>query len=207
MGGYRAARERQQEVALFPARDPNAPLRFLLSLLFLVACTAPPPPGGVEGREAEESAAVGAERTSDEADADSPFSETLQVNKHAIVTTDIDTYYVRNIRFNTGHGFGSSDALVGYFLNTRYEIKKRFISQIRILGKITAAEALVVPHKYDMIEDKDLDYTFRTELRKTDKETLEFIVRINQIGGELQEGGPFLLTGDELQALRKIVFY
>ncbi|MFH1681931.1 MAG: hypothetical protein ABIH26_14985 [Candidatus Eisenbacteria bacterium] len=177
-----------------------------LVLPLLLACAAAPPSEGVDSEAGSKGARSGREETP-EPDADSPFLETLQVNKNGVVTTDIDTYYVRNIRFNTGHGFGSSEALVGYFLNTRYEIKKRFIKQIRVLGRISSSEALSVPHKFDMIEDKDLDYTFRTEIRKTEGETIEFIVRINQIGGELQEGGPFLLTGDELQALRKIVFY
>ncbi len=180
----------------------------VLAVLFLaLSCAAPPPHGEVDSERVGETSAPAAGLGAGEEEADSPFSETLQVNKHAVVTTDIDTYYVRSIRFNTGHGFGSSEALVGYFLNTRYEIKKRFISQIRVLGQIAASEALSVPHKFDMVEDKDLDYTFRTEVRKTDGETLEFVVRINQIGGELQEGGVFLLTGDELQTLRKIVFY
>jgi hypothetical protein len=184
----------------------RSPFPLLFLFLLLAACAGAPRLGDAdakarsEGRERDREAAQ-------ETESDSPFLETLQVNKNGIVTTDIDTYYVRNIRFNTGHGFGSSEALVGYFLNTRYEIKKRFIKQLRVLGRIGASEALSASHKYDMIEDKDLDYTFRTEIRKTDGETIEFIVRINQIGGELQEGGSFLVTGDELQTLRKIVFY
>jgi hypothetical protein len=194
--------------AVATTRPGSECLRVLLALLFLLACAGPPPQGGAVSESKREAAPPPeGEAAAGEAEEDSPFSEALQVNKHAVVTTDIETYYVRNVRFNTGHGFGSSDALVGYYLNTRYEIKKRFINQIRVLDRVTAAEAHAVPHKYDMIEDKDLDYTFRTELKRTNGETIEFIVRINQIGGELQEGGAFLLTGDELQALRKIVFY
>jgi len=179
---------------------------FPILFFLLSACAGAPPLEDPSAKARAEERESGREAAG-EAGEDSPFLETLQVNKNGVVTTDIDTYYVRNIRFNTGHGFGSSEALVGYFLNTRYEIKKRFIKQLRVLGRIGASEALSVSHKYDMIEDKDLDYTFRTEIRKTDGETIEFIVRINQIGGELQEGGSFLLTGDELQTLRKIVFY
>jgi hypothetical protein len=188
------------------ARGRPVPIAAVVVLLLLGACAAPPPPGDAGRAPAHEASQPAGGASAAQSD-DSPFSDALQVNKHAVVTTDMETYYVRNVRFNTGQGFGGSDALVGYFLNTRYEVKKRFIQQIRVVGRISPAEALAAPHRFDMVEDKDLDYTFRTELRKTDGETLDFVVRINQIGGELQEGGTFLLTGDELQTLRKIAFY
>jgi len=142
-----------------------------------------------------------------EAVEDSPFQETLQEHKHGTVTTDLDYYDVRNIRFNTGHGFVTGGALVGYYLNTRYELKVRFIEKMTVVGKISSSEARAAPHRFDMIEDKDLDFIFRTQVKKTDGERIEFIVRINDIQGELQEGGSLNLTEDELKTLRKIVFY
>ena len=106
-----------------------------------------------------------------------------------------------------GTASAAADALVGYYMNTRFEIKKRFIDKLTVIGKLSPSEILSAAHKFDMVEDKDLDYIFRTELKRTDGERIEFIVRINQISGELQEGGTFNLKGDELRALRKIVFF
>ncbi|MFH1279262.1 MAG: hypothetical protein ABIK65_12890 [Candidatus Eisenbacteria bacterium] len=184
--------------------------------LFLFSCASAPPPGEsngspegeTPGREArkEPGTPAGDPRGSETGEED-PFQETLMVNKHGTVYTDIDRYDVRNIRFNTGHGFGGGDALVGYYKNTRFEIKKRFIDKLTVIGKVSRSEILSESHRYDMIEDKDVDYIFRTDLKKTDGERIEFIVRINQISGELQEGGAFDLRGDELKALRKIVFF
>ncbi|MBN1827284.1 MAG: hypothetical protein JW958_13580 [Candidatus Eisenbacteria bacterium] len=180
-------------------------LLFWLACLLSMGCGATLPPldsGGEAGAssttEAENEEAIREE---------SLFHETLGLHKNATVYTGLDTYDVRNVRFNTGQGFGASDALVGFVNNTRFEIKIRFIDRLRVVDRIAPAEARAVPHRFDMIEDKDLDYTFRTELKKTDNERVEFIVRINAIGGELREGGSFDLTGDELQSLRQIVFY
>ena len=173
--------------------------------LFLLGCgeTIPLPESGVENAA---SGTAGAEEE-DTFREESLFHESLGLHKNATIYTGLDTYDVRNVRFNTGQGFGGGDALVGFVNNTRFEIKIRFIDRLRIVDRITPAEARAVPHRYDMIEDKDLDYTFRTEMKKTDNERVEFIVRINAIGGELREGGSLDLTGDELQTLRKIVFY
>jgi hypothetical protein len=188
-----------------------APLSFLLILPFFLACSAPAPPGDIDAGASESEPPppppVGVERAVD-AEEDAPvFLGSLQLNKNGTVYTDIDTYDVRNIRFNTGHGFGKSNALVGYYLNTRYELEIGFIDELRVIGKISPSEARAEPHHFDMVEDKDLDYTFRTRLRKTDGERIEFVVRINHVQGELQEGGVFNLSGDELKALKKIVFF
>ena len=181
---------------------------FTAVLIVAAGCVAPPPPGDVNADAGRAAAGhAGEESAAAQESADSPFGESLQIMKNATVTTGMDRYDVRNIHFNTGHGFGGGSTLVGYDQNTRLEIRKRFISKIRILDNIMLTEALSVSHKYDMIEDQDLKYIFRTEVVKTDGERIEFIVRINQISGELQEGGSFVLTGDELQSLRNIVFY
>ncbi len=185
-----------------------APLFNLLILPFLLACSAPGPPGEIDAKGMEPPPPPPLERDPVQDTDDEPvFLGSLQLNKHGTVYTDIDTYDVRNIRFNTGHGFGKSNALVGYYLNTRYELEIGFIDELRVSGRISTSEARAEPHHFDMVEDKDLDYTFRTRLKKTDGERIEFIVRINHIQGELQEGGVFNLTGDELKALKKIVFF
>lgn len=200
-----------------PALDS---LRTVLVLVvvawFLCSCAGTPPPGDSLGSPASgeggaprggNAGSPAGEPSSSVAEEDDPFQETLMVNKHGTVYTDIDRYDVRNIRFNTGHGFGGADALVGYYKNTRFEIKKRFIDKLTVIGKLSPSEILSASHKFDVVEDKDLDYVFRTELKKTDGERIEFIVRFNLISGELQEGGSFSLKGDELKALRKIVFF
>lgn len=146
-------------------------------------------------------------RPAAEVDEDTPFHSSLQMHKHATITTELDTYDVRNVHFNTAQGFGRAGGLTGFINNTRFDIEKRFIDQIRVLGTITTSEARLVSHHYDMVQDRDLDFTFRTMLRKTDGERVEFIVRINRITGQLQEGGSLQLTDDELKSLKKIVFF
>lgn len=192
------------------ARSTRRILTPLLAwLLVLLGCAAPPSGKAPDARPAPQGDAsadvVG--QAPPPAAGEDPFQETLMVNKNGTVYTDIDRYDVRNIRFNTGQGFGAADALVGYYKNTRFEIRKRFIDKLVVLGRLSPSEILAAPNRYDMVDDKDIDYIFRTELTRVDGERIEFIVRINQISGELQEGGTFTLTGDELQTLRKIVFY
>lgn len=138
---------------------------------------------------------------------DAFFLDSFAYHKHATVTTDFDTYDIRNVSFNTGLGYGSSDALTGYYLNTKLDLEFKYISEVRVVGRVSMSEALSVPHRYDMVEEHNLDYIFRTELRKTDGEWIEYIVRINRIGGTLQEGGGVVIAGDELQTLKRIVFF
>ncbi len=147
------------------------------------------------------------ERATSDSSADDYYLDSFARHKHATIKTDFDTYDVRNVAFSTGLGYGSSNALAGYYLNTKLELDIRFISEIRVIGRVSLSDALAVPHRYDMVEEQDLNYIFRTELKKTDGERIEYIVRINQIGGNLQEGGGFRLDGDELQTLQRIVFF
>jgi len=147
------------------------------------------------------------EKPEDGSGADDYYLDSFARHKHATIKTDFDTYDVRNVAFSTGLGYGSSNALAGYYLNTKLELDIKFISEIRVIGRVSLTDALSVPHRYDMVEEQDLDYIFRTELKKTDGERIEYIVRINQIAGNLQEGGGFRLDGDELQTLQRIVFF
>lgn len=135
------------------------------------------------------------------------FQDGFRSNKHATVTTDIDTYDIRNIAFDSGLGYGRARTLLGFYLNTRLEIEIKYISSFRVIDRITLTDALSVDSRYDMVEEQDLDYIFRLELKKTSGERIEYIVRINSIRGQLVEGGNVSLTGDELQTLRKVVFY
>jgi len=155
--------------------------------------------GGVPSAETERT--VGGE------DPDDYHMDSFARHKHATITTDFDTYDVRGVAFNTGLGFGSSGALAGYYLNTKLDLDFKYISEVRIINRVSLSEALSVPHRFDMVEDQDLNYIFRTELKKTNGERIEYVVRINRIAGSLQEGGRFNLHGDELQTLQRIVFF
>ncbi|NNE09923.1 MAG: hypothetical protein HKN20_15290 [Gemmatimonadetes bacterium] len=135
------------------------------------------------------------------------FQGGFQSNKNATVTTDIDTYDIRNIAFDTALGYGRARTLLGFYLNTRLEIEIKYISSFRVIDRVTLTDALSVDSRYDMVEEQDLDYIFRLELKKTTGERIEYIVRINSIRGQLVEGGSISITGDELQTLRKVVFY
>jgi hypothetical protein len=182
---------------------------FSCLLLLMLACSVPVPPGEIdeEGTAPPPPLPSGTEPAEEAEESETRFFESLQLNKNGTVYTDIDVYDVRNIRFNTGHGFGKSGALVGYYLNTRYELEIGYIDELRVTGKVSPSEARAEPHHFDMVEDQHLDYTFHTRLKMTNGERLEFVVRINHIQGELQEGGTFNLTGDELRSLKKIVFF
>jgi hypothetical protein len=129
------------------------------------------------------------------------------MKRSATVRTAFDTYIVRNVSFDTGEGFGSSQGLNGFYNGTLWEFKLRFVERLDVIGTVDAAEALTAPQNYFVREEKELKRTFRTRLLKTDGETVEFIVRINAIQGELESGGPLLLSIDELETLRRIEFF
>jgi len=188
---------------------PRASLFFFFGLLILCGCAGPAHMGEIDERSREVPAGSPEEIGSTDRRTEEDFGlpQTLQLHKHGTVYTDMDTYDVRNIRFVTGQGFGRSNALMGYYLNTRYEYEINYIDQLRVEGKVTPSEVMSVPHRYDMVEDQHLNYIFRTTLKMTNGERIEFIVRIDRISGELQEGGSFNLVDDELQTLKKIVFY
>ncbi len=184
---------------------------FALCLLLFLGCAVPDYDpdlteiggGGVDGGVPVAETEAG--QTPEESEGD--FQDGFRSNKHATVTTDIDTYDIRNIAFDTGLGYGRARTLLGFYLNTRLEIEIKYISSFRVLDRITLTDALAVDSRYDMVEEQDLDYIFRLELKKTTGERIEYIVRINSIRGQLVEGGSISLTGDELQTLRKAVFY
>ncbi len=134
-------------------------------------------------------------------------SGSLLKKRNATIRTDFDTYIVRGVSFDTGEGFGSSQALAGFYNGTLWEFKLRFVERLDVIGKIDATEALTGPQNYFVRDEQQLRRTFRTRLRKTDGETVEFIVRINSIRGELETGGPLLITIDELETLRRIEFF
>ncbi len=128
-------------------------------------------------------------------------------HRNATVVTGFDTYVVREVTFNTGEGFGSREGITGYLNGTLWEFKIRFVKSIEVVGKIDAGEAQRAPSNYSVRDEIELRRTFRTRLEKTDGERVEFIIRINEIHGTLESGGPLLLTRDELETLRKIVFF
>ncbi len=196
------------------------PLRFLASFSFLLVlglilagCGAPALDSDLAGAGDPEEEGVPLAQTEREEgqvipdDDEAMFHESFRSHKHATVYTDLDTYDVRNIRFDTGLGFGGSDALSGYYLNTKLDLRIKYIDIIRVIDRVSLADVFASPNRYDMVEEQDADYIFRTELKKSDGERIEYIVRINRISGSLQEGGSFRLDGDELQTLRKVVFY
>lgn len=131
----------------------------------------------------------------------------LLTKRNATIRTGFDTYVVRDVSFDTGEGFGSSTALTGFYNGTLWEYKLKFIESIDVIGTVDAAEAQNAPSNYFVRDEQQLRRTFRTRLRKTDGQTVEFIVRINAIRGNLESGGPLLLTIDELETLRRIEFF
>lgn len=196
----------------FRSHSAEGSLSLIVSLIVLIAaagCGVPVDDYDITAEEeegggvpvAETERATGSESTDDY------YMDSFANHKHATITTDFDTYDVRGVSFSTGLGFGSSGALAGYYLNTKLDLDFKFISEIRIVDQITMTDALSVPHRFDMVEEQDLDYIFRTELKRTNGEWIEYVVRINRIGGSLQEGGRFSLAGDELQTLKRIVFF
>ncbi len=205
----------QGETYMLPRQIRSIRLREFISLsigalilLMPVGCGVPlddyditeeEEPGGVPMAETE--------RTDGKENSDDYFMDSFANHKHATISTDFDTYDVRGVSFSSGLGFGSSGALAGYYLNTKLDLAFKYISEVRIIDQITMSDALSVPHRFDMVEEQDLNYIFRTELKRTNGEWIEYIVRINRIGGSLQEGGGFNLHGDELQTLKRIVFF
>lgn len=141
------------------------------------------------------------------ADTATDASGSLVRTRSARVQTAFDTYIVRNVSFDTGEGFGSSQALMGFTNNTLWEYQIRFVESVEVFGTITAAEAQTAPQNYLVRDDPELRRTFRTRLRKTDGEVVDFIVRINDIRGTLETGGSLLLSRDELETLRRIEFF
>src|SRR5262245_48073856 len=73
---------------------------------------------------------------------------TLIEKRTAKVRTDLDTYIVHDIRFETAEGFGSDRAIMGYYNNTLWQFEIRFIRSIEVLGKVDKAEALSAPDNY-----------------------------------------------------------
>ena len=178
-----------------------------LSTAMIVGCglpdaetdpTAEPRGRGASPADSSASAAGGAETDP---------SGSLLKKRNATIQTGFDTYIVRGVSFDTGEGFGSAQALTGFFNGTLWEFKLRFVERLDVLGKIDASEALTGPQNYFVRDEQQLRRTFRTRLRKTDGESVEFIVRINSIRGELETGGQLLLTIDELETLRRIEFF
>ncbi len=191
-------------------RQGTAPIAFALVLLvfpILVAggCGLPEvetdpsaePPAGTSA--VDSAAAAGG-------DAADPSGSLLK-KRNATIRTDFDTYIVRGVSFDTGEGFGSAQALMGFYNGTLWEFKLRFVERIDVIGKVDQSEALSAPQNYFVRDEQQLRRTFRTRLRKTDGETVDFIVRINAIRGELESGGPLLITIDELETLRRIEFF
>lgn len=131
----------------------------------------------------------------------------LNRKRNATIKTGFGTYIVRNVRFDTGEGFGSDRAMSGFYNGTLWQFELRFVQSIDFVGKIDAEEARTAPENYFVREDFDLRKTFRTWLTKTSGETVEFIVRINSIRGELEEGGPLQLSLEEMETIRRIDFF
>ncbi|MFN0150932.1 MAG: hypothetical protein ACKVU1_09535 [bacterium] len=131
----------------------------------------------------------------------------LNRKRNASIKTGFGTYIVRNVRFDTGEGFGSDRAMSGFYNGTLWQFELRFVQSIDFVGKIDAEEARTAPENYFVREDFDLRKTFRTWLTKTSGETVEFIVRINSIRGELEEGGPLQLSLEEMETIRRIDFF
>jgi hypothetical protein len=134
-------------------------------------------------------------------------TSSLLTHRNATIRTGFDTYVVHDISFDTAEGFGSSEALMGFYNNTVWEFKLKFIEQIDVIGTVSASEAQSAPSNYFVREEEQLRRTFRTRLRKTDGETIEFIVRINAIRGPVETGGSLNLSRDELETLRRIEFF
>lgn len=180
-----------------------------LVLAFAVGCSIPEYDPDLTEEAPDETAGVPVAETETRrpTETEGNFQDAFRNNKHATVNTDIDTYDIRNIAFDTGLGYGRARTLLGFYLNTRLEMEIKYIESFRVIDRISLTDALAVDHRYDMVEEQDLDYIFRLELKKTTGERIEYIVRINSIRGQLVEGGTISLTGDELQTLRKVVFY
>ena len=134
-------------------------------------------------------------------------SSSLLRHRNATISTGFDTYVVRDVTFNTGEGFGSGQGLTGFNNGTLWEFKIRFVKSIEVVGKIDASEAQRAPNNYFVRDEIELRRTFRTRVVKTDGERVEFVVRINEIHGTLESGGPLLLTREEIETLRKIEFF
>lgn len=131
----------------------------------------------------------------------------LNRRRNATIKTGFGTYIVRNVRFDTGEGFGSDRAVMGFYNGTVWQFELRFVQSIEFTGKVDAEEARTAPDNYFVRDDYDLKKTFRTWLTKTSGETVEFIVRINSIRGELEEGGPLQLSLEEMETIRRIDFF
>lgn len=176
----------------------------LLAALALAGCGAALPdvetdPGGAE--------APSAEATPESSDSSRALDGSLVRHRNGTIRTAFDTYIVRDISFDSGEGLSSAQGLLGFANGTLWEYKIRFIRSIEVLGKVSAAEARSAPSNYFVRDEQELRRTFRTRLEKTDGEIVDFIVRINGIGGTLEAGGPLLLSRDELETLRRIEFF
>jgi hypothetical protein len=135
------------------------------------------------------------------------IDESLLRRRNATIRTGLDTYVVRNVSFNTADGFGGANAMMGHYNGTVWQFELRFIRSIDVVGTIDASEARSAPDNYFARDELDLRKTFRTRLTKTDGETVDFVVRINSIGGALERGGTLQLSLEELATLRSIEFF
>jgi hypothetical protein len=96
---------------------------------------------------------------------------------------------------------------MGFYNGTVWQFELRFIQTLEVLGEVEAEEARNAPENYYVRDEYDLRKTFRTRLTKTDGETVDFIVRINAIRGDLEDGGPLQLTPEEMETLRRVDFF